>query len=44
MLKRVLLFGVFFGAISLFAQTGGTGVFRILDIPMHSRAMAWSGY
>jgi hypothetical protein len=44
MLKRVLLFGVFFGAISLFAQTGGTGVFRILDIPMHSRALAWSGY
>jgi len=44
MLKRVLLFGVFFGALALLAQTGGTGVFRILDVPLHSRALAWSGY
>lgn len=44
MQKRSLLFGLFMQCLAMFAQTGGSGVFRILDIPMHSRALAWSGY
>lgn len=44
MQKRASMFGLAMGVISLFAQTGGSGVFRILDVPLHSRAMAWSGY
>lgn len=36
---------VFFATISVVsAQTGGNGVFSILNIPMHSKALAWSGY
>lgn len=44
MQKRTWLFGWAMTAFSLFAQTGGTGVFRMLDVPLHSRALAWSGY
>lgn len=44
MLKRAWLLTLCWGTISLMAQSGGTGVFRILDVPMHSRALAWSGY
>lgn len=44
MQKRIGLFGLAMSLISLHAQTGGTGVFRILDVPLHSRALAWSGY
>ncbi|MBM3937774.1 MAG: type IX secretion system protein PorQ [Sphingomonadales bacterium] len=44
MQKRAWFFGLAMGILSLNAQTGGTGVFRILDVPLHSRALAWSGY
>lgn len=26
------------------AQVGGTGVYQILEVPLHARAMAWGGY
>jgi hypothetical protein len=26
------------------AQVGGTGVFQILEVPLHARSMAWGGY
>lgn len=44
MQKRTWMICLALGMQSLMAQSGGSGVFRILDVPMHSLAMAWSGY
>lgn len=44
MQKRTWIICLALGMQSLLAQSGGNGVFRILDVPLHSRALAWSGY
>lgn len=44
MQKRLGVLVMAMGVVSLWAQSGGSGVFRILDVPLHSRALAWSGY
>lgn len=44
MLKRICLILLLMASVKGSAQTGGLGVFKILEIPMHSMALAWSGY
>ncbi|GDX49504.1 hypothetical protein LBMAG26_03630 [Bacteroidota bacterium] len=42
--KRLLIFLCVLASAKASAQTGSQGVFRILDIPMHSKSLAWCGY
>lgn len=42
--KRLLFLLCVLASAKASAQTGSQGVFRILDIPMHSKSLAWCGY
>ena len=42
--KRLLILLCVLASAKASAQAGSQGVFRILDVPMHSKSLAWCGY